>query len=182
MMKLSKNEKMFFGICGLIIVVLIIIIAVVSGLNKQNKKRSNDYLSLSGTGSLEKTAVENGKFSDSICGISFEVPNGMIKSTTVLPLPQEPLSQMVFDDGVNKSVFSYICYDDKYTFDQFGGSSDLKVGILTAGGKNFSRAGNFVYFNKGDKLIIFQMFFTKNDLEPKSGYEEKLVKMLESVT
>lgn len=185
MMKLNKNEKIFFSVCGVLIVALIVLIAVVSGLNngRRNNNLTGQHLLLNNKGSLDdKTSVDGGRFFDTACGISFEVPDGMTKSSTLLPLPQEPLSQVVFDDGENKSVLSYICYDGKYTFDQFNGDSDLQTKVLTAGGKNFSRIGNFVYFNKGDKLVIFQMFFTKNDLNPKSGYEEKLQKLLGSVS
>lgn len=182
MTKFSKNEKIFFWVCGLVVVVLILIISVVSGFNNQNKKNKNSqYLSLDKNENAKKILVENGKFSDDICGITFDIPSGMFKSLIRLPLPQEPLSQVVFDDGVNKSVFSYICYDGKYTFDQFNRDGDLKTETLAVGGKNFSRTGNFVYFNKGGKLIIFQMFFTKNDVEVKNGYEEKLSKILGSV-
>ena len=183
MTKFSRTERTFLSICGVMIVVLIVVALIIYGLNSQNKKLGdNRYLSLDGGITKEKVSVNGSIFSDNVCSVSFEIPAGMNKSLTTLPLPQDPLSQVVFDDGINKSAFSYICYDDKYTFDQFSGSGELKTEVLTVGNKSFSRAGNFVYFNKGDKLIIFQMFFTKNDLEAKSGYEEKLMKVLESVS
>lgn len=185
MTTLNKNDKKFFLVCGLIVIILILIISVMSGLNNKNNKnkknKNGQYLSLDKNENAKKILVENGKFSDDICGITFEIPSGMVKSLISLPLPQKPLSQAVFDDEMNKSVFSFICYDGKYTFDQFKGDGDLKTETLTVGGKNFSRTGNFVYFNKGGKLIIFQMFFTKNDVEVKNGYEEKLSKILGSV-
>ncbi len=180
MAELGKTEKKFLIIGGVVIFVLIIFILILVGLNK-NKGKASNYLSLENKVSSGKISVESGKFSDSTCGISFEVPAGMSQSSTTLPLPQEALSQAVFDETANKSVLSYICYDGKYTFDELNESSGNSEQV-TVGNKTFSRKGNFVYFNTGDKLIIFQMFFTKNDLNPKSGYEEKLQKLLGSVS
>jgi len=181
MEKLGKSEKMVLKIGGGVIFVLIVVILILSGLNRQKEKAKGNYMSLESRPVASEVGVKNGKFSDSICGISFEVPAGMSQSSTTLPLPQEALSQAVFDETANKSVLSYICYDGKYTFDELNESSGNSEQV-TVGNKTFSRKGNFVYFNKGDKLIIFQMFFTKNDLNPKSGYEEKLQKLLASVS
>ncbi len=166
---------------GLAVLMILIIVIFASLNNRKKNSFSSQNVSLDNLTGSGGGVVKGGKFSDSVCGISFDLPAGLTKSLTKLPLPQEPLSEAVFDEAANKSVFSYICYDGKYTFDQFSGSSDLKVEQINVDGAAFSRAGNFVFFNKNNKLIIFQMFFTKNDVEPRNGYEEKLLGILRSL-
>jgi len=94
-----------------------------------------------------------------------------------LPLPQKPLSQIIFDEpvsGSNKaknSIFSYICYDSsKYSFDQFVEGDQNKENV-SFGQTNWTRAGTYMSTVKNGKLIIFQMFFTKYDMNPQSQYE-----------
>jgi len=178
--KINKNDLKFIVvgisvICGLILVIIIIL-----SLSK-NEKKSFDNTNLS----LNKTTVNNrnndGTYQDKVCGVSFKIPKDWQKSSTKLPLPQSPLTQAVFDENNKKSIFSYICYDEKYSFNQFNDSTDLKPEGIRVNNIDFTRVGNFVYFNKGNKLIIFQMFFTKNDIKPETGYEEKLMAILGSI-
>lgn len=179
--KINKNDLKFIVvgisvICGLILAIIIIL-----SLNKNGKKSfDNTNLSLNKT----TTATTNGKsdvFQDKTCNLSFKIPGNWQKSSTKLPLPQPPLTQAVFDENNKKSIFSYICYDEKYSFNQFNDNTDLKPEGIRLNNIDFTRVGNFVYFNKNNKLVIFQMFFTKNDIKPETGYEEKLMAVLGSI-
>lgn len=179
--KINKNDLKFIVvgisvICGLILTIIIIL-----SLSKNEKKSfNNTNLSLNKT-TTATTGNNNGTFQDKICNLSFKIPNNWQKSSTKLPLPQPPLTQAVFDENNKKSIFSYICYDEKYSFNQFNDSTDLKPEGIRVNNVDFTRVGNFVYFNKNNKLIIFQMFFTKNDIKPETGYEEKLMAVLGSI-
>ena len=48
-------------------------------------------------------------------------------------------------------------YDEKYSFGQFNENTELKPEVVSLGGTDFTRVGNFVYFNKNNtppKYII----------------------------
>jgi hypothetical protein len=175
--KKDKNDLKFIVVGISIICGLILLIIIILSLNKNGKKSfDNTNISLNKT-----TNGKDGIYQDKVCGVSFKIFKDWQKSSTKLPLPQSPLAQAVFDENNKKSVFSYICYDDKYSFGQFNENTDLKPEGIKVNNIDFTRVGNFVYFNKGNKLIIFQMFFTKNDIKPETGYEEKLMAILGSV-
>jgi len=179
--KVNKDDSRFIVVGIFIIGGLILLILVVAFINKDMEKSSINSANISLDKTVDVIGNKNNIYQDKICNLSFKIPNNWQKSLTKLPLPQEPLVQTVFDEGGKKSVFSYICYDDKYSFDQFNNNSDLKPEQIKVNNIDFTRVGNFVYFNRGDKLIIFQMFFTKNDIEPVAGYEEKLLAILQSI-
>lgn len=72
----------------------------------------------------------------------------------------------------------------KYTFEQFIAKDTIKsgqTGSMAVGDVTFQRSGNFVYATKNNKLYIFQMFFTKYDLTPQSGYEEIYMNIIKSI-
>jgi len=177
--KINKNDSKFIVMGVSVICGLILLIAIILFLNKNEKKSFNkSNLSLDNT---TTTIGKDGIYQDKVCGVSFKIPKDWQKSSTKLPLPQIPLAQAVFDENNKKSIFSYICYDEKYSFNQFNDSTDLKPEGIRVNNVDFTRIGNFVYFNKGNKLIIFQMFFTKNDIKPETVYEEKLMAILGSI-
>ncbi|MDD3940406.1 MAG: hypothetical protein PHQ01_02420 [Candidatus Pacebacteria bacterium] len=178
--KISKDDLRFIVVGGCIILGLILVIIVILFLgSKKDKSFTDNNLSLDNIAASSRNG--DGVFQDKICGVSFKIPKEWLKSSTKLPLPQVPLAQAVFDENNKKSIFSYICYDEKYSFGQFNENTELKPEVVSLGGTDFTRVGNFVYFNKNNKLIIFQMFFTKNDVKPEKGYEEKLMAILGSV-
>ncbi len=126
---------------------------------------------------------ESKEYSDDICKVKFNYPKNWTKSDTILPLPQEPLSQATFDEPGKNSIFSYICYDANwYSFNQFleqnpfGGQAES----INAGEAKWQRVGNFIYTTQNNKLIIFEMFFTKYDLKPEPGYEETFLNILKT--
>jgi len=170
--KLSKGQ--FFAIGILIIAVLLFAIFILIKRSKSNTK--NDI---------------GAKYIDKTCGISFDYPKNWTISNVGLPLSQKPLSEVVFNElggGMNSkpknSILTYICYDaKKYSFNQLIDQNTLKQGQTEVVGTNsvkWQRAGNFAYATKNDKLVIFQMFFTKYDLKPKVGYEEMFLAILTS--
>jgi len=178
--KIDKSDSRFIvmGVsimCGLILLIIIILVLA------KNEKKSFNNTNLSLDKTTTATNGKDGIYQDKVCNLTFKIPNNWQKSSTKLPLPQIPLTQAVFDENNKKSIFSYICYDEKYSFNQFNDSADLKPEGVRVNNIDFTRVGNFVYFNKGNKLIIFQMFFTKNDIKPETGYEEKLMTILGSV-
>ena len=179
--KKDKNDLRFIFVGVFVILGLILVIIVILSLGKSNSESvANTNLSLNNT-TASSVNNSDGTFQDKICSVSFKIPKDWQKSSTKLPLPQPPLTQAVFDENNKKSIFSYICYDDKYSFDQFNDSTDLKPEGIRVNNIDFTRVGNFVYFNRNNKLIIFQMFFTKNDIKPEAGYEEKLGAILGSI-
>lgn len=123
-------------------------------------------------------------YTEPVCGISFNHPALWKQSAAKLPLPQPPLSQVIFDEPGKNSLFSFVCYDgSKYTFDQFitDSGSDFKKESLTVGGLSWTRAGNYIYTTQNNKLYILQMFFTKYDMEPEIQYENTFMDILKSV-
>ncbi len=181
----TATDQKFIAIGILIVFGLILLIILIVASRKDTKETTpTAYMQLDNTNtSLKKENSVGVKiFQDKVCNISFSIPAGWSQSATKLPLPQAPLAQIVFDENSKKSIFSYICYSDKYTFSQFiGDSTNLSAEPLKIGGIDFNRVGNFVYFNKGNKLIVLQMFFTKNDINPIAGYEEKLQVIMASI-
>jgi hypothetical protein len=163
-----------------------------SGSGGQGAQAKNAPATITGD-SVAPVADSIDIYKDAACGVSFSYPKYWKKSGTVLPLPQKPISQAVFDEPVTdsnlkpkNSVFSFVCFDGKkYSFDQFY-SADLsdqsKSGTINSGGIIWQRIGNFVYTTTpGGKLIIFQMFFTKYDFKPEAGYEEVYMTIVRSV-
>lgn len=181
----TATDQKFIAIGIFIIFGLILVIVLVMASRKDTQDANpTSYMQLdSTTTSLKKENSAGAKvIQDKVCNVTFAVPTGWSQSVSKLPLPQAPLSQIVFDENNKKSIFSYICYDSKYSFDQFiGDNTDLKGEPFKVGVIDFTRVGNFVYFTKQNKLIILQMFFTKNDINPVAGYEEKLQAILASI-
>lgn len=173
-MKKKLNKGHFFAVGILIAAVLLFAIFI---LVKQSKNNTKNGISV--------------KYTDKTCGISFDYPKKWAMSDTRLPLSQKPLSEAVFNEsgGINSkpknSILSFICYDaKKYSFDQFIVKNSLKqdqAKAIIADSIKWQRVGNFAYTVKNDKLVIFQMFFTKYDLKPEVGYEEMFLDVLKSV-
>jgi hypothetical protein len=130
-----------------------------------------------------------GKYQDEVCGISFSYPRHWTPSEDHLPLPQEPLSQAMFDEPsaddrpLTSAIFSFICYDaTRYSFDQFLGQSPFeREEMMTIGVIEWQRRGNFLYTVREGKLLILHMAFAKHDLKPRPGYEETFLGIVESV-
>lgn len=126
-----------------------------------------------------------GEYYDDICQVKFGYPKSWTKSNIILPLPQKPLSEATFNEPGKNSIFSYICYDAKnYSFNQFLAYNQFGSGgveNIAAAGVKWQRVGNFIYTTQNNKLIIFQMFFTKYDLKPEPGYEDTFLKIIQSV-
>ncbi len=174
----NKQNTRLVVIGGIIIAVLILAIILVAAKNLGDKP--------------DKSSREQGakRHQDQICNISFDYPAYWQKSNLKLPLPQEPLSQVTFNEPATQngkpknSIFSYICYDaQKYSFEELMEQSPLsKEEIVDVGSVEWKRNGNFVYIAKKDKLLIFQMFFTKNDIKPQKGYEDIYLQIIGSVS
>lgn len=183
-MKEKPDNTYFYVILVVFLVfVLIGVFALVSG-KKQSSQFGKNIFDTTKSGSA-------GEYSDEICKISFKYPKDWTKSNLILPLPQKPLSQATFNEPAKgslppkNSILSFICYDaKKYSFDQFMSQSPLSQGqteVLNVGSTRWQRAGNFIYTTKGDKLLIFEMFFTKYDLKPESGYEKAFLDIVKSI-
>ncbi|MCL4384104.1 hypothetical protein M1116_01495 [Patescibacteria group bacterium] len=178
----SDQKFILIGVGIIFSLVFIIILVFASKKDQSSSPQANTYLQLDAASAKPVSVAKGRAFQDDVCNVAFGMPSNWVQITRKLPLPQVPLSQAVFDDGSKKSIFSYICYNDKYTFNQFiGDSTDLRSEPFKVGSLEFNRAGNFVYFNKNNKLIILQMFFTKNDINPQPGYEDILQAILTSV-
>jgi hypothetical protein len=193
-MKEESDEGRFIAIGILIITVLLFAIFILIKQSKNNTKSDSfvsTNLSLDDNIISEKKNDIDGKYKDKTCNVSFDYPKNWVISNTKLPLSQEPLSETMFNelDGKNSkpnsSILFFICYDaKKYSFDQFIAQNPLKQGqaeTIIADSIKWQRVGNFAYTIKNDKLVIFQMFFTKYDLKPKVGYEEIFLNILKSV-
>jgi len=192
-MKEKSDEGQFIAIGILIITVLLFVIFILIKLSKNNTKNDSFVsinLPLDDNIISEKKNDIDGKYKDKTCNVSFDYPKSWVISNTKLPLSQEPLSEAVFDEpsGGNpkskSSILSFICYDaKKYSFDQLMTQNPLNQGqaeLITANIK-WQRVGTFAYAVKNERLLIFQMFFTKYDLKPKTGYEEIFLDILKSV-
>ncbi|MDP3995780.1 MAG: hypothetical protein Q8P74_00835 [bacterium] len=167
---MAKKKTIYIILVGLLILILILVF----GRGKE--------------GGEEEEIIDHkivGEYSDNVCKVKFGYPKSWTKSSLVLPLPQEPLSQATFDEPGKNSIFFYICYNARsYSFSQFlkinpfssGGIEELNVG-----GIKWQRVGNFIYTTQNNKLIIFEMFFTKYDLKPEPEYEETFLNIIKSV-
>ncbi len=172
----QKSSVGYYIFGGVFVIILVLIIVLLVGSGKK-EERVND--------------LSSGKYQDKVCSFSFVYPKNWVKSDINLPLPQKPLSQVTFNEPAQRnsvpknSILSFICYDaKKYSFDQFMGQNSLGQGqaeVLNAGSTRWQRADNFVYATKGDKLLIFEMFFTKYDLKPEPGYENIFIDIIKSV-
>jgi len=193
-MKEKSDEGQFITIGILIITVLLFVIFILIKLSKNNTKSNNfssTDLSLSDNIISGQKSDIDGKYRNKTCNVSFDYPKSWVISNTKLPLSQKPLSEAIFNepDGKNSkpnnSILIFICYDaKKYSFDQFIAQNPLKQGqteTIIADSIKWQRVGNFAYTIKNDKLVIFQMFFTKYDLKPKVGYEEVFLDIIKSV-
>lgn len=172
-----------------VILILILILTAVKSFGKQDRY-SVEYgydPSLSLTEGA-RIAIP-GRYQDEACGISFAYPRHWTPSEDPLPLPQEPLSQAVFDEPpaddrpLTSAIFSFICYDaTRYSFDQFLGQSPFERDeMMTIGNVEWKRRCNFLYTVQDGKLLILHMSFAKHDLKPRSGYEETFLGITESV-
>jgi hypothetical protein len=178
----NKNQILIIGAIFFLLIVL-----VVFSLAKQPKP-----ISVGDSSSINNNQIySKGKFQDKTCQVSFEYPPAWVKSEVVPSFSREPLVVAVFNEpakigaSAKNSIFTYLCYSaDEYTFEQLIPLTPFeqnKIESLTIAGQKWQRVGNFVYTVKNSKLIIFQMFFTKFDLKPEPGYEEILLKIMESV-
>ncbi len=186
--KSGENRSMI--VVGTIVAVLLFPIVLL--LIKQPAKEREDVNALlsDGLDSSQKFASK-GKYADKVCSISFDYPQNWQVSDVKLTLPQPPLSQTTFNEPAKgnsppkSSIFSFLCYDARqYSFDQFIAQNAFgqKQGeTISAGNIKWQRRGNFVYAVKNEKLYIFQMFFTKYDLKPESGYEGIFLDIIRSV-
>jgi len=186
-MKESSYQSYF--VLGSILIIALFFVAVVIFFSEHK----SDSDSIKTQNPLSLGNVQNNQantYKDPVCGISFNYPAPWKQSTAKLPLPQPPLSQIIFDEPAIKgsqarnSLFSFICYDGtKYSFDQFiiDSGSDFKKEILTVGGLSWTRAGNYIYTTQNNKLYILQMFFTKYDMRPEIKYENTFMDILKSV-
>jgi hypothetical protein len=161
-MKTVKRKKFIYIIlAGLLILVLILVFG--------NKKGDSEETEI-----IDHKIV--GEYYDDTCEVKFGYPKSWTKSNLILPLPQKPLSEATFNEPGKNSIFSYICYDaQNYSFSQFLTYNSFSSGgieNIDTGGVKWQRVGNFIYTTQKNKLIIFEMFFTKYDLNPGQGYEE----------
>jgi len=177
-MEENQGFSLKFMLIGSFLFVLLFIGGIIIlGRQDQNTNTQNNANQLQLGNAASDNSIGNGNYQDNICGVSFDYPSNWRKSGFNLPLPQKPLSQIIFDEpvsGSNKaknSIFSYICYDSsKYSFDQFVEGDQNKENV-SFGQTNWTRAGTYMSTVKNGKLIIFQMFFTKYDMNPQSQYE-----------
>ncbi len=167
---MNRRKFIYLILAGLLVLGLILVFS-------RGKKNGEE------TGTIDHKI--GGEYSDNVCKVKFGYPKSWIKSGLVLPLPQEPLSQATFDEPGKNSIFSYICYDARYySFGQFMQSNPFGSGGIeevNVEGIKWQRVGNFIYTTQNNKLIIFEMFFTKYDLKPEQGYEETFLNIIKSV-
>jgi len=165
-LKLTRNKLVYIVLVGSLIFGLILVLTRQKG-----------------------EGVSTKEYYDDICDVGFNYPKAWTKSNIILPLPQKPLFQITFDEPAQKnktlknSIFSFICYDaTKYSFDQFIKESPFvgQIETIDIGEVKWRRVGNFVYTIQNNKLIIFEMFFTKYDLKPEAGYEDIFLNIIQS--
>jgi len=171
-MKCGWNKMVMYALLGVVVVLVLLVPTILLLKNNVGGK-------MDGGGEAE--------YRDSECGVVFDHPRSWIRSGNGMTLPQEPLSQVVFDEPESgyKSLFAFFCYDAaEYTFEQFYPLSDIdreRSEVVTVGIVKWQRMGNFAYAVMGDRLLIMQMFFTKLDIKPKAEYEQMFVGILGSV-
>jgi len=197
-MEKEQGFSLKFMLIGAFIFILLVVggIIILGSQNQSPNTQSNsDQLQFGNTGlgnnnpNNSQVNVGNGSYRDATCNFSFNYPSNWKKSSSSLPLPQKPLSQIIFDEPAsgnnkaNNSIFSYICYDSsKYSFDQFveGDDLSLKKENVSIGQSNWTRIGTYMSTVINGKLIILQMFFTKYDMNPQNQYEDTFLKIAQS--
>jgi len=181
----QKSDSNGFVLGGIAVIFILIIAIIALAKMGQNKKTNNLPTNQLLLNSKVTSSTGSVKYEDKKCSISFNYPKEWQKSDIKLPLPGEPISQITFNETGKNSIFSFICFDaKKYTFEQFIAKDTVnsgQIGSMVVGDVTFQRSGNFVYATKNNKLFIFQMFFTKYDLTPQSGYEEIYMNIIKSV-
>ncbi|MDP3987692.1 MAG: hypothetical protein Q8P80_00950 [Candidatus Levybacteria bacterium] len=197
---MEQEPSQKFIIVGIFLFILLVIGGIIiMGRQNQNTNTGNNtgQFQLGNTGlnnmnnnpGNPQTSAGNGSYKDTACNFSFNYPSNWRKSNSTLPLPQKPLSQVIFDEpasgsnGAKNSIFSYVCYDSsKYSFDQFVEGDDLsqKKENVSIGQTSWTRMGTFMSTVKNGKLIILQMFFTKYDMNPQSQYEDMFLNIIKS--
>lgn len=186
---LEKQQKTYLVAVASGVVVFIVVLIVILIFKSQNSVDSGGNNSSVSLSESFKNQAKGGlkPYQDPKCKVNFSYPDNWELSSLKLPLPQKPLSAVTFDEltqtGSPKknSIFSYICYDaKKYSFNDLV-PLDIQEEAMTIGNTKWKRKSNFVYTIHNDKLLIFQMFFTKNDIKPLSGYEELFIKIIQSV-
>jgi len=194
-MKKKSSENWFIVVGVIIIVILFFVIIIFLIKQSKNNTKSDSFsltnLSLDGDMLSKQKSGVSGKYKDNVCDVSFNYPKNWVKSDVGLSLSPDPLSYAVFNEPAKgnsspkNSIFSFVCYDaKKYSFDQFVAQntfSQEQAETISVGSKKWQRLGNFIYIMSDDKLYIFQMFFTKYDLRPESGYEEIFLDIIKSV-
>lgn len=189
----SRQMIIFTLICFLTVALVITLVVVL--INVSKKGSGNNYLNLTGGtegSSIGANAAGNGEYRDGVCKVAFKYPKNWRKADRVLPLPRKPLASAVFDEpavgksAAKNSLLSYFCFDaTKYSFEQFISQNPLgqsQTESFSSGQTTWQRIGNFVYTTKNDKLIIFQMFFTKYDLKPEASYENTFQNLIKSAS
>jgi hypothetical protein len=188
-MKKKPNNNQFV-LVGIFTVILLFLTAFILIGYFTNNAQNNDLLPtnlfLDNNWSPGSGNNASGKYTDKTCSVSFDYPKSWLISNTKLPLSQTPLAEVVFNEADGKnSIMSFICFDAKtYSFDQFIADSPFgqnQTETMTIGDLKWQREGSFTHTVKNNKLLIFQMFFTKYDLKPKDGYEQILLDILKSV-
>lgn len=186
----EKSDDNRFVFIGILIIVFLLLAIFILIRHPKNNTQDNTFLStnlsLDNSKNSEPDNSPGGRYTDKTCGISFDYPKNWLISNTKLPLSQKPLAEAVFNEaGGKNSIMFFICFDaKKYSFDQFMANnlfSQNQTEMITNGNIKWQRVGNFAYTVKNDKLIIFQMFFTKYDLKPKDNYEQIFLDILKSV-
>ncbi|MDP2586026.1 MAG: hypothetical protein Q8P29_04060 [Candidatus Levybacteria bacterium] len=197
-MEKEQGFSLKFMLVGVFIVILLVVGGIIVFSNQdQSANTQNNTGQLQpgdtslGNNNLNNSQVNigNGNYRDTVCNFSFNYPSNWKKSSSNLPLPQKPLSQIIFDEpasgnnNVKNSIFSYVCYDSsKYSFDQFVEGDDLsqKKESVSIGKNNWTRIGTFMSTVTNGKLIILQMFFTKYDMSPQNQYEDAFLNIAKS--
>lgn len=199
-MEKEQGFSVKFMLVGVSIFILLFIGAIIVFSKQDQNQNTNAQVNINqlqlgdpglGNNSSNNSQVNvgNGSYRDTICNFSFSYPSNWKRSASSLPLPQKPLSQIVFDEPasgsnkVNNSIFSYICYDSsKYSLDQFVEGDDLsqKKENVTFGQTNWTRVGTYMSTVINGRLIILQMFFTKYDMNPQNQYENVFLNIAKS--
>ena len=183
------------------IIILIVIVSLFGGVlflanragNQNETKSSSELPAINLNGQPGQTYTSSGgKYQDSTCRVSFDVPKNWVKSDLRLPLIPPPVSQVTFDEPgsgaapLKKSIFSFICYDStQYSQERFLsdlGATQNSGETVTVGADSWNRQGNYFYTTKNGKLLVLQMFFTKYDFQPNSAYENIFQQILNSIS
>jgi hypothetical protein len=187
----SKTKNYIILAISAVLITTLVIILASSGNNSNNKNSGKNQNTTTPGSDFQLTDLPQKQYQDDTCNLTFSIPQDWEKSDITLPLPQQPLSQATFNQPASQntpaknSILSFICYDaSEYSFSQFldQNPTQAQTSQLKIGGLEWKRTGTFAHTTKNNQLLIFQMFFTKHDLKPRSGYEEQFMKTLESVS